>query len=686
MEKRLEELNSHQKEAVLDESRACIVNANVGSGKTTVLIAKIKYLHEVKHVDYEDMIVLTFTNKAADEIKERMTAGEDGIKGEQMQGFGTFHSVALNFLRGKLPVESLGFTKEFLVIDPDEELDLAMHLITEHKFQIKYKNRLKKRLEQAMSVEEEARRVSRYGDDIFPLAAALQEEKIRQDKMSFSDLLGYAAILLKTVTWRPKWVIIDEVQDCDRQQLEWIDTLMSEETNLFAVGDPNQVIYSWRGGSENVFYKLRTKYEARELSLPLNYRSSRWILEAAGRFQQLGERVQGVRESEHKIRIRRQYDPFNEACYLAGKIRKIHEAGVPYREMAVFYRLQMQSQVLEEVFKRQGIPYEVSQKKTIHDIPVLDWVIKVLKFSVNQKDMASGIAALSNKNYGVGVTEKKARTFLMDSEKEQPFLREMREFSAACQTLESAEEMYQYFDLDSRLHPTSADYAADSSSVRELFEMIIKYCRENEKALLEGTTDFISSSALYGIRILKEDLSSEEDSVKLMTLHASKGLEFTCVFIIGVNHGLIPLQGNGPDGEEEEQRLFFVGMTRAKEYLELSCYTNLGYYRTMPGESRYLRMIPENLVVREDGETEKVDLRDLKKQVQAAKNEMQESGKGLPEPEEEKMQELKKRRVRHKKYGTGVVVREDEMMIEAEFAHYGVKEFVKAFSELEYED
>ena len=172
-EKELERLNPYQKEAVLDESEACVVNANVGSGKTTVLIAKILYLHYARQIDYSSMVVLTFTNKAANEIRERLLIVDKCIRLEELCGFGTFHSVALGLLRSSLPVEELGYTKEFQVIEPDEELDLAMELIHRENLKIKYKNRLKKRLEQAMSVQDEEKKVSRYGDDLFTLEALL---------------------------------------------------------------------------------------------------------------------------------------------------------------------------------------------------------------------------------------------------------------------------------------------------------------------------------------------------------------------------------------------------------------------------------------------------------------------------------------------------------------------------------
>ncbi|MDD3796347.1 MAG: ATP-dependent helicase, partial [Lachnospiraceae bacterium] len=645
-----ENLNEQQKEAVLDDSAACIVNANVGSGKTTVLTAKIHYLHSKCQVDYADMVVLTFTNKAADEIRERLSVRAQEVESRDMRYFGTFHSVALSLLRNLLSVERLGYTEDFQVIDPEEEVELALQVIREQKLNIKYKNRLKKRLEQE--------KVSRCQDDLALLRELLQKEKIRQNKMSFADLLQTAAILLKDISLRIKWIIIDEAQDCDRQQMDFVNALKQKDTRLFAVGDSNQVIYSWRSGAWNVFYLLKEQYQARELSLPVNYRSSSSILEAAKRFLQNGSQLTGVRETGQKIWLREQYDSFQDACCLADRIRELHENGLPYSEMAVFYRLQSQSAVFEQVFERNEIPFEVSLKKTIQDIPVLNWLMKLLRFSANHRDLTSGQLVLSHRNYGAGLTENAAGKLLREWEAgedgrngrtQTELLQKMWNFQGYFAELEpqnlKEEELWNYFQLDRHLHPTSSAYPEDKKLVMELFGLLLEDARTKQVPLWEALTDFLNSASLYGINFLRTDSANQSDTVKLMTLHASKGLEFSHVFITGVNNGLIPLQGKGFEEEEEERRLFFVGMTRAKDELELSYYTNPDTIRTFPGPSRFVRMIPPRLL-QMDGELlekqqEEVNLKELKRLVQeerkaavseAAERERSRAADG-PEPE-----------------------------------------------------
>ena len=725
----LQRLNEYQKAAVFDESNACLVNANVGSGKTTVLITKVMYLHYEKQIPYEKMVVLTFTNKAADEIKERLYALEPEIAEEQLWGFGTFHSVCLTMLKKMLPVENLGYTKEFMVMDPDEELEMAEQLILTYQLKIKYKNRLKKRLEQ---------KNSKYQDDIEKLKALLKEEKRRQDKMTFDELLDNTCKLVKmsaeieevskknanlqdnenTGMQDISWIIVDEVQDSDEKQLELIDCLKKTQTCFFAVGDPNQVIYSWRGSAFHIFYQLKTKYQATELTLPVNYRSSSEILAVARCFMQQGDTLQGGRENGDKIQIRNMYDPFQEADYLAGRIRELHASGLPYREIAVFYRLQNQSEIFEHVFEKEGIPFEVSLKKTVKDIPVLDWLIRVLRFSVNPKDKSSGIAALADKKYGDGMSVKEAEktiNILSETRKTQTEIlksenaksgsdicEKMLEFSKVYASKQVAlpEDLWSYFSLENHLHPTTASYEEDRTYVMDFFTRMITYQKEQQKNVVEGFSEFLNMASLYGMNILKKEIHNENDTVKLMTLHASKGLEFSHVFITGVNYGLIPLQTKSFEEEEEEQRLFFVGITRAKEHLELSYYTSPGQYRAAPGPSRYLRMIPENLIEgqEKDRESSATHLQDLKRQILAERAEhieLQEAGKisGGKNPSANtgtknisvgnEAVTTQKRRVRHPKYGTGSVVREDDMMLTVDFDDYGEKELMKMFSGLE---
>ena len=721
-EREWERLNPYQREAVTDENKACLVSANVGSGKTTVLTAKILYLHEVKHVSYRDMVVLTFTNKAASEIRERLVRADLSVTPEETENFGTFHGVALGLLKKRLPVETLGYTKDFMVMEPDEELELAHALIAEKKLKIKYKNRLRKRLEAAERVSAAGDSgVAGSQDDLEILAGLLTEEKLRRNKMTFSDLMKNACLLMAKEEGEEErsadiqWVIVDEVQDCDGKQLEFIDCFMAKGAKLFAVGDPNQVIYSWRGSAFHLFYTLKTRYQAAELSLPVNYRSCNEILEAARCFQQNGGALEGIRGSGEKIVVKNHYDSFQEACYLTDRIRELQKQGIPFDEIAIFYRLQSQSKVLEDVFSKNGIPYEVAVKTGIHEIPVLEWLLRLLRFLADPADRAAAVFVLSSREYGVGISAKKAEKLAEEgctgvcgrkeasesgSEKAAvPGLFErMVSFARNGAEIKDTNAFYEYFDLDCSLKPNAASYGDDKANVRHFLDRMFAFMNTKDLKLPEGLREFLNSAALYGTsrELLPEADGAGEARVKMMTLHASKGLEFSHVFIIGVNYGLIPLRTKGIDGEDEERRLFFVGITRARNYLELSWYTNPDIFGVMAGESRYIRMIPSELVQGQEPErrTGTANLQELRRQVQMAK----ENGEKLEETEDvEKADGMKVMEektpniesvsaeilVRHETYGCGKVVEEDDTMITVEFEGYGRKEFIKAFSCLE---
>lgn len=747
------QLNEFQWAAVTDDSPACVVKANVGSGKTTVLINKILYLHTQKQVPLRDMTVLTFTNKAAGEIRQRLLLAEPELNGDDLTGFGTFHSVAMNLLKTRLPVENAGWTKDFMVMTPDEEVELALRIAKRDKLKIKYKNRLKKRLEMEYEAYTQGQAQSRYKDDqLFSLFAALKAEKQRQDKMTFSDLIEVSTALLQEYEPKPAWIIVDEVQDSDHRQIEFITALMGTGTKLFAVGDPNQVIYSWRGSMETMFYYLKRQFQAKELTLPINYRSSQTILEAAGRFLQFGNEVAGNRDGGQPIRVRNHYDPFQEAQYLAQRVKELHQSGMDYGDMAIFYRLQSQSEIIEKVFDNEGVPYAVTMKKTIQDIPVLDWFVKVLRYSCNPKDTYAADVVLNHPRYGGSQRSGSSHRggISQHSDGSQLYgvsqlLDRMLDFNNrfASTSIPAPEDIYSYFALDDHLKPNSATYGEDRAMVLDFCGRLTEYARENPgdgsfptcslstcnlsarsfsaRSFSAQTARFLSPSALYGIEILTSDENPGKDKVRLMTLHASKGLEFSCVFIIGVNQGLIPLTGKSFEAEEEERRLFFVGMTRARELLELSYYTNPEQPRTAGGPGRYLNMLPRHLLDWDGGgspQERQANLQQLRQAVRQEQRQVkaqpqtevltqtkalqqtevltQTEGlrQGAPHPSTDQLLEGKShpqaisppqspRRARHPKYGIGTLISENEMTLEVDFPGYGKKEFLKAFSEVE---
>jgi superfamily I DNA/RNA helicase len=526
--KEFEKLNSYQKEAVTSKERFLLLNAVVGSGKTTVLTHKVLHLHLIEKIPLEEMVVLTFTNKAANEIKERVGSFGEGLE-DKMKYFGTFHSVARTILCESPILRNIGYREDFSIIDNEAAAAMMTEIIERENLKIKYKSKLMKRIDEFKNGKA-LYGVMKKDDDIEKLYNRYTEEKIWKNIMDFDDLIERCIEVLKEPL-NPKWIIIDEMQDTDLRQLELVKRMVGVDTHVFAVGDPNQIIYSWRTGTGNIFNEFKNLFNPKEITLPVNYRSSRTILEAAKVFL-MGGKIEGIKEQGNPIVIKRNYDAFNEALYLVRKIRAFHENGVPYKDIAVLYRRQAQGEVLSEVFEKEGIPYKVVFK-----------------------------SGLLNQN---------------------------------------------------------------------------------------------------------SDEDDQGDRVNLLTLHASKGLEFSHVFIIGVNMGNIPLTTKRGE-EEEEARLFFVGMTRAKNHLEISYLTKPNIQGMTQYPSPYISMIPSNLVVRED-EVSNTSLSDLMEM--------------LREEREKKNKQEKAKKAVHPKYGEGIVKYEDEVIIRVEFEGYGEKEFSKMFCPL----
>lgn len=680
----LDKLNEYQKAAVTDHSRVLLLNAQVGSGKTTVLIHKILYLHFAKGVPFESMVVLTFTNKAAEEIKTRIRERNNSIKEEELRFFGTFHGVCRTLLSSVLPIRELGYTSGFSIYDTDEMLELYERVINENNLALKYKNKIRKRIQQ-YSQGKLLYGNMKHDDDLTEFIKLLEIEKKRCNSMEFDDLIDNATALLREYEFAPEWIIIDEFQDSDDRQLELIFRMKKEKTHIFAVGDPNQVIYTWRGSKKDIFEEFRKAYSGNELTLPMNYRSTCTILDAAKVFLKPGQLITGIRDQGKPITIKKHHNTFNEALYLCDRIKKLAMDGLKYSDIAVLYRKQKQSEVFKDVFEQNGVPYEVSLKKTLRDIPVLYWLVRLLKAAVNPSDRDSISYVLSDNRFGLGMGRKQTIEVIRSIEQGNApgteLLKRAVGFKEWCDSnneITDAALIFEYFDLGAYLMPTSITYQEDSDIVMNFLRDAAGYSANTQNGLFDGIKDYLNNSALYGSQTLSESSRKDKNSVKLMTLHASKGLEFRHVFISAANLGLIPIPARIPGDEEEEKRLFFVGITRAKDFLEISYHTNPDEYGAYGIPSPFLRMIPPELIDSEDFVSRGANLNELRREIKAnidVKRIEPENQVPVPETGD-------KAKVYHGKYGQGIVISEDEANITVDFEVYGIKVFSKAFCPL----
>lgn len=519
-------LDEYQRAAVTSDEKYVLLNAAVGSGKTTVLVNKVIYLHFVRKVPLDSMVVLTFTNRAAGEIINRIAEYGSELE-SSLKYFGTFHSVARRILSDSPNINKLGYTYDFQIIDDMESSQMLLNLIEENKLKIKYKEKIMKRLEEHKKGKMLFGSMKKQ-DDIEILQDIYKKEKIKRNIMDFDDIIENCIRVLDEPI-NPLWIIIDEFQDTDLRQLELIKKIAGPDTSIFVIGDPNQVIYSFRNGTNKIFEAFKKAYKPVQYSLPLNYRSSKTIVKAAEAF--IGnEKIDGINDYGSPIVIKKHYDSFNEALHIARKIKELNENGVSLKDIAVLYRRQVQSEIISRVFDSMGVSYNLVLKKEI--------------------------------------------------------------------AFEEAEN------------------------------------------------------------------NSKNEGVNLLTLHASKGLEFSYVFIIGVNAGNIPISSKREE-EEEEMRLFFVGITRAKKYLEISYAAKPEINGVSGFASPYISMLPSNLVYKDD-KVSSNSLNELMKKIK----------------EERDLKEECAKRVMHQKYGIGTVVYEDDNKIKVNFDAYGEKEFIKAFCKL----
>ncbi len=358
---RLARLDPYQLSAVLTDEPVVSLRAQVGSGKTTVLAHKVIWMHRVRGIPLSDMAVLTFTRKAAAEIAERVRELCEHVRPGDFRYFGTFHAVAAALLREGGACEASGRSPRFAVLDEEARRALLEELVVAEGLNVKYRARLAARLE-ALDQGRTLVGAMRYPDDIAILRDRYEEEKRRRDLFDFDDLIREAAhALAKGGGARPRWVAVDEFQDSDPTQLAFLRAWgtgrpAGSKPELFVVGDPHQLVYSFRGGHGRIFEDFENEFGARVFHLPFNYRSTDVILLAAravlgGRCGRLaGTRCEGAR-----IRLSRHHDPTQEAIYLARRLEKL--PGEKRRRTAILFRKRDQARPIAEALAAASVPH-----------------------------------------------------------------------------------------------------------------------------------------------------------------------------------------------------------------------------------------------------------------------------------------------------------------------------------------
>lgn len=621
----LDELNEKQKEAVLHTEGPLLIVAGAGAGKTkTVTYRIIHLIHE--GVLPENILAVTFTNKAAKEMRERVEKLLIGKNYNSNPLISTFHALGVYILKEN--AQRIGLTKHFTIADETYALSIIKDILKELDLDPKqYEPRKIKSIisrskgdfiTQSVFME----RVSSNFQELVAKIWKRYEEKLKKESaLDFDDLLLETVLLLKKnpdikKKYQDRWqyVHIDEYQDTNEVQYELTKLLVSEKENICVVGDTDQNIYSWRGANiKNMLHFEKDYPNTLIVMLEQNYRSTKTIIEAANEIIKKNvfrapKNLFTENNVGEAITFYEGYDEVHEARFVANTINKILEKGdVKPTEIAILYRANFQSRVIEEAMLSAQIPYQVLGTKFFDRKEIRD-ILSYVKASLN-KDSLSDIKRIINMPArGIGkVTLLKLfsnQLSLLPAKMQikinafYKLLDDIKEYQENHSASETIKFILEKSGIEKELKDGGEEGLERLENIRELVTLSTKYDERGE----DGMDMLLTDAALASDQ---DSLMQKQEGVRMMTVHASKGLEFKYVFITGLEQDLFPhTRADEKKDSEEERRLFYVAITRAEHKLYL-CYASM---RTIFGmkqityPSEFLADIPPHLTVFETGE------------------------------------------------------------------------------------
>ncbi|NCO66160.1 MAG: DNA helicase PcrA [Candidatus Aquicultor secundus] len=633
----LDNLNQVQQEAVTHKDGPVLILAGAGSGKTRVLTYRIAYLIKEKDISPFDILAITFTNKAANEMKERIAALVGRVS--RAMWISTFHSTCARVLRQE--AERLGYSKNFVIYDSNDSGRLITYCMRDLNIDNKRypSNKVAAAISSAknelMDAETFRARAQTYAERVVADVYKLYQDRIyKSNALDFDDLIMVTVNLfqlfpsvLDAYQEKFKYILVDEYQDTNPAQYELIRTLAGKHRNLCVVGDADQSIYRFRGADiRNILEFERDYPDCRVIKLEQNYRSTKTILNAANYVMQNNRsrkpkalwtengkgdpivRYQG--ENEHE-----------EATFVAGEIEQMVKKGRQYKEFSVFYRTNAQSRVLEEIFLRYGVPYRIIGGLKFYERAEIKDVLAYLRVLSNPQDTVSLKRIINVPRRGLGnTTIQKVDAYSLKhnisfsqalnnvddiNQLSTAAVKNIKKFLVLLDELQRVKEKETLENLTKALLDATGYLAmydalgtveaeGRAENVREFIGVI----KEFEESRASCTLDeFLEEIALIA------DIDSYDDdnnAVTLMTVHNAKGLEFNIVFIVGMEDGIFPhIRSMTETAElEEERRLFYVGITRAmqKLYLCNAWSRNLWGGVNYNSPSRFLHEIPADLL------------------------------------------------------------------------------------------
>ncbi len=727
-------LNPEQKRAVLATEGPVLILAGAGSGKTKTLTHRIAYLIAEKRVKPEQILAVTFTNKAAGEMRERVNAllerGRDtGQSWYPPRYIGTFHSLCSRFLRQDIAV--LGYDRNFNIIDADDQLSLMKKVMKELEMnpdQVRPRSLLEA-ISGAKSSELSPERVQvgagSYFEELVGKAYARYQDELRRiNALDFDDLI---ALTVKLFQEHPevlaryqeqfRYLMVDEYQDTNPLQYRFVTLLAGKYHNLFVIGDDYQSIYSWRQADIRNILSFEEDYpEATVITLDQNYRSTQVILDAASEVignnvHQRHKKLWTEKKEGGKIILSPAASEESEAKIVTQEIKKLIGCGRSFSDFAVLYRTNAQSRALEEACLRADIAYKIVgglkfyQRKEVKD------VIAYVRFLQNPRDLLALERILNEPKRGIGevtlehwvaATRESGSNFLeaITALRETGVVPERK-----LKSLDEFAELF-YHWRESILHDASLKLAllidiitresgylntlrdgtsegeAREENVRELCSVARKF---DDFSLEDALRMFLEEVALASDT---DGINQESAAVHLMTIHSAKGLEFPVVFIVGLEEGIFPHARSAlsPNELEEERRLMYVGLTRAKEQaylLHAETRTIFGSTQMNP-PSRFLAEIPEHLLETRAQQEESAFFQKPKRFTAAYPRQVRTPKLTLEGKAPEPAKDLRPGdMVEHAEFGNGLVIALDGTLVTVAFKKRGVKKMMLGVAPLQ---
>lgn len=630
-------LNPEQRKAVEHFNGPLLILAGAGSGKTRVLTRRVAYLIEHYGVSPANIMAVTFTNKAANEMKERITA----LLGRIQDGLqvSTFHSFCVRVLRKES--RKLDYENNFVIYDTADQLTLLKNVMKELNIDSeKYNPRavlaeISRAKNELIGPEEYQERMGDYFQEITGKAYSLYQQRLQDSNaLDFDDLIMKTVELFKKYPMvlehyqdRFKYISIDEYQDVNTAQYQLVQLLARKYRNICVVGDPDQGIYGFRGADIRNILNFEEDYpDAEIIKLEQNYRSMGKILRAAdsviaNNLSRREKRLWTEKGEGNNLKYYQAFDEKDEANYVSRTIKELQDKGYSYKDMAVLYRTNSQSRVIEDFLIRYGIPYQIIGGLRFYDRMEIKDLIAYLRVIYNPADDISLLRIINKPARGIGAgTVSKLTAFAAE--------KGLSLYEACLRVEENTALGAAYRNKVKGFINMMEDFRADSQelSVALLMQRVIQETGYEAELLAEGTIEaqtrleniqelfsvmssFQSETGENSLAAFLEEVSlvsdidtmdEEGNHVTLMTIHSAKGLEFPVVFMVGMEEGIFPHANSMFDEEEleEERRLCYVGITRAMEELYLCSARErmrFGQYQNN-APSRFLSEIPAELI------------------------------------------------------------------------------------------